>query len=302
MMIDYLKNIKHKTKNKLNFLRTSYPQVFSFYAPLNKGKVAKQYAKMDKRLDVCAAQIAFMLHSTNKKLQIKNQVCMELGAGWLLTHSIIFYLLGAKKVIATDYTRLAEPRYIKEAINNSYISSIRDILSPFEDHEVLRQRLEYLASIKKWDFLTLKDQLNIDYIAPVDFTIQILDPVDFIFSLSVMEHIPSNNLSVVVRNLAKMIKKGGQQFHFIHLEDHYEANNPFIFLEMEDYSEQMECERGNRIRASKYWNEFKQYNLVEQVYAWKRNKPLPQNISVDIEYVDDEDLRTSHLGLWCKKI
>ena len=216
-------------RKKLKFLKTKYPKVFSFYGPLSTAIQAKKYASMDKRLDNCAAQIAFMLHETDKGL-IKNKVCMEVGSGWLLTHSIIFYLLGAKKIIATDYTKLSEPKYIKNAINNSYISSIRDILSPFEDHEILRERLEHIQSIKKWSFEVLKKELNIEYIAPIDLVKQKLEPVDFIFSLSVLEHVGSKDLPKIIKNLSEMTNPKGNQFHFIHLEDHYETvDDPFGF-------------------------------------------------------------------------
>jgi hypothetical protein len=287
-------------RKKLRFLKTKYPKIFSFYGPLTTRMVAKKYAKMDKRLDVCAAQVAFLLHETDKGL-IKDKVCMEVGCGWLLTHSIIFYLLGAKKIISTDYTKLAEPEIILDAINNSYISSIRDILSPFEDHEILRERLEHIQSIKKWDHEILRKEFNIEYKAPIDLTISKLAPVDFIFSLSVLEHVSSKDLPVLIKNFSEMTNVNGNQFHFIHLEDHYESvEDPFRFLGVADYTKKMEFERGNRVRSSSYYKEFSKYNNTKIVYNWQRKKPLPDKIDASIEFDNDEDLRTSHIGVWVK--
>ena len=223
--------------------------------------------------------------------------------GWLLTHSIVFYLLGAKKIIATDYSRLAEPKYIKDAISNSYISCVRDILSPFEDHEVLRERLEHILSIREWNFDVLKKELNIEYVAPVDLTKRVLEPVDFIFSLSVLEHIIVDDFPVLVSNLAKMTKPNGNQFHFIHLEDHDNIeDDPFGFLANENYPVQYQYERGNRLRASSFQNEFQKHFIAkpEIVYEWRRKKPLPDRISKEISFIDEADAGISHMGLWIK--
>lgn len=283
-----------------NIVRIKYPNIFSFYGPLRTKIQAKRYAKMDKRLDNCAAQIAFMLHETDASL-IKDKVCMEVGSGFLLTHSVVFYLLGAKRIIATDYNKLAEPKYIKDSINNSYLSSIRDILSPFEDHEVLRDRINKIQSITSWDFKTLKEELNIEYIAPVDLTKEKLEPVDFIFSLSVLEHVGSSHLEKMVENLSLMTNKNGNQFHFIHLEDHYGGkNDPFGFLDIDDYPVQLEHERGNRVRASSFLEYFNKFNNTKLVYAWKRPNLLPSNINSSVKYIDEDDLQTSHIGLWVK--
>jgi hypothetical protein len=292
--------MKKMIRKVYNILRIKYPNMFSFYGSFRTVIQAKRYAKMDKRLDNCAAQIAFMLHKTDINL-IKGKVCMEVGSGFLLTHSIIFYLLGAKRVIATDYNKLAEPKYIKNSIDNSYLSSIRDILSPFEDHEILRERINKIQSIKHWDLKVLKEELNIEYIAPVNLINTKLNSVDFIFSLSVLEHVGSIHLKAMIKNLSSMMNKNGNQFHFIHLEDHYGgATNPFGFLNLEDYSENLEHERGNRVRASTFLNYFNCYNNTKLVYAWQRNNLLPSEINHSIVYKDNEDLQTSHIGLWVK--
>ncbi len=208
-----------------------------------------------------------------------------------------------KKIIATDYSRLAEPKYIKDAISNSYISCVRDILSPFEDHEVLRERLDHILSIKEWNFDVLKNELNIEYIAPVDLTKRVFEPVDFIFSLSVLEHIIVDDFPILVSNLAKMTKPDGNQFHFIHLEDHGNTeDDPFEFLANENYPVQHQYERGNRLRASSFQNEFQKHFVAkpEVVYEWRRKKPLPDRISKDISFIDGLDAGISHMGLWIK--
>lgn len=277
-------------------LKSKYPKLLSLYKP-SKFR-AKWWASNSKRLDLCAAQFAYMLHQIDNP--IKDRVCLELGSGWVLSHALLFYLLGAKKIYASDYIPLADLSALKIAIKSSELSIIRDILAPFEEHEILRKKLEKINSINKWTFETL-EQFNISYVAPVDLTTEKrFKNIDFIFSLSVLEHISIDSLESLLHNLSTMMSATGSQFHFIHLEDHANLNEPFNFLVLSNYPEQLQLERGNRIRASEWIKLFSKNNKVEIIHAWKRNKPLPDYIDNTIKYSDREDLKISHLGLWIK--
>ena len=56
---------------------------------------ARHLAATSKRLDMCAAQIAHVLHLAGRPT-IAGSVCLELGAGWVLSHSLVLHLLGAR--------------------------------------------------------------------------------------------------------------------------------------------------------------------------------------------------------------
>ena len=73
--------------------------------------VARKLASTDKRLDVCAAQVAHVLHLSgfSGKLPLRGKVCLELGSGWVLSHALVFHLLEAKRVLATDTQAMAYP-------------------------------------------------------------------------------------------------------------------------------------------------------------------------------------------------
>ena len=62
--------------------------------------VARDLARTSKRLDLCSAQAALVLHLSN--LGIKGKICLELGSGRVLSHACVLHLLRATKVIATD--------------------------------------------------------------------------------------------------------------------------------------------------------------------------------------------------------
>jgi hypothetical protein len=280
-MLSNLKAILRPLKHK-------YPSVFSCYKPSR----AKYWAHNDKRLDLVSAQLAYMLHFIGNR--VSNRTCLEIGSGWVLSHALAFHLLGAARVYATDLIRLARPEVLKIAIGDSSQSLIRDILSPYEDHEVLRERLNRIFSIKNWSFDTLSE-LGIEYRAPFNILTDNHDPVDFAFSISVLEHINKSDASSFVD---KLCEHSREQFHFIHLEDHYSSEKPFGFLSVKDYPEALQLERGNRIRSDQWISMFEKNKSVKVIHRWIRKKPIPDYIDGSILYSDQRDLKTSHLGLY----
>lgn len=268
---------------------------------------AKKLALTSKRLDICAAQVAHILH-LSKCNSLAGKVCLELGSGWTLSHSIIFHLLGAKKVISTDIVPIAVPRSLYFSINSSIVSIIRDILSPFEEHHLLRKRLDNLLAIKHFNFEILS-KLGIEYVAPIDFNKQRINlPLDFIYSNSVFEHILPDELDMVLQNLATDLRSDGIMIHCIHLEDHKNfISNPFEFLSLSssEYPHSFQSKRGNRIRKSSWKIIFEKIENTQStfLYEWSRyDKALPEKIDLSIIYENEEDIRTSHLGVLTRKL
>ena len=94
--------------------------------------------------------------------------------------------------------------------------------------------------------------------------------------------------------------------HHIHLEDHKNINNnPFAFLSLEEkvYSRELQNAQGNRIRSSQWQSIFSQTGLgFEVFYEWSRlDKELPEIIDSSISYENENDLRTSHIGIYGEK-
>lgn len=283
-------SIFKKTKTHL---KANYPRLFSLYK--SSRSRAKWWAKNSKRLDLCAAQFAYMMHHTGNLF--KGAVCLEMGSGWVLSHAVLAHLLGAKKVYATDYFPLADFAALKISIRNSDASLIRDILAPYEDHEVLRERIDNLRAISTWSSMQL-ERIGVLYSAPVDLIKELnFSDVDFAYSLSVLEHIPCEDIELLVQNLSSI----PTQFHFIHLEDHADlANDPFEFLSFSPYPKQLQLERGNRVRASQWIKMLSAHHSVEVIHAWKRYMPIPESLAPEIDFSDEDDLRTSHLGVLLK--
>ena len=289
-------------------------KVFNYEAlanVVNQSKIvndikARHLASTHKRLDVCAAEIASVLHLV-PELKVQDKVCLEIGCGWVLSYAVIYHLLGAKKIIATDITPMANPARIFDALHHSTTYVIRDVLAAFGEHEAIRDRLDHLLGIKNFDEKTLED-LGIIYQAPVDFAqSKFSEPVDFIYSRSTMNHLPRHLVEPILQNLYDSLNPGGLMTHDIHLEDvkNFERA-PFAFYEipMQEYLPEYDGLRGNRIRASQWEELFSQVSggNARAYYHWKRKaSELPLIVDGAIKNNGKEDLRTSHVGIVTKK-
>ena len=268
---------------------------------------ARKLARGSRRLDLCAAQFSqLMLRSPIPSLEGK--VCLEVGCGWVLSHALTMYLLGASKVIATDLAPIAQPRFLRDTIQASVSSFVRDSLAPFCEPGTVRERWNQVRKIHTWNFDTLRS-LGIEYVAPIDFAERAYTPpVDFVFSNSVLEHVFVRQIPNALRNLAKSLATGGVMYHSFHLEDHRDfERHPFDFLELpaSSYGESEQSDRGNRLRYSQW---LKLFNAVDGmdtvvVHRWQRDDvPLPARIDPSIEFIDEADLRTSHLCFLSRRV
>jgi hypothetical protein len=268
--------------------------------------LARRMAATSKRIDICSAQIAHLLHLSSHR-PITDLVCLEVGSGWVLSHALVFHLLGAKRVIATDVLPHAQPSVLKAAFRNAVTSLPRDILAPFAEHSLIRKRMDHLLSLPEFSFESLKS-LGVEYISPVDFAERKLElKVDLIFSASVLEHVPCDDVSPLLGNLAEMLSPGGTMLHAIHLEDHRDFGQPFVFLSLpgHSYSRRLQSSRGNRIRFSEWSRLFDEVprTVTKTLFAYhRRDRSLPNAIDSSVRYLDEEDLRVSHIGTFTRKI
>jgi hypothetical protein len=267
---------------------------------------AIRLASSSKRIDICSAQFAHIFH-LSKHPSIEGKICLEIGAGWVLTHALVCYLLGAKRVIATDIVPCAWADTISLALRDAIASIPRDILAPFSDHSRIRERFNKLLSISQFSFDTLKE-FGIEYQSPVDFAVEKVNtPVDFIYSNSVLEHVPNDDVLALLTNLVESLNQGGTMIHCIHLEDHKDINIcPFDFLSIpkNQYTRKLQSARGNRIRCSEWrmiFGDLEGTN-TDFIYSYSRlDKDLPETIDPSISYYDEHDLRTSHIGAYTRK-
>lgn len=267
---------------------------------------AAQLARGTKRLDQCAAQLAHVLHLSGG-VRLEGARCLELGAGWVLSHALVCHLLGARRVLAIDVERAARFDSLRPAIASAPPALVRDLLAPFSDHGDVRARLDRLRAIKRFDQDVLA-QLGIEYRAPVDLARETLaESFDVIYSLSVLEHVPIADVDALLRNLTRQLAPGGSMLHLIHLEDHRDiARDPFAFLRVrgQPFSPVEQTERGNRLRASSWLDAFAAVPELRSKVLWqwqRRDAALPGALDPAVRYRDEADLRTSHLGIAARR-
>ncbi|MEH1888248.1 MAG: hypothetical protein V7K92_01905 [Nostoc sp.] len=297
--------MKNLVRSLIDERTKSIIKSFELYQVLYNKMHSSKLAVAGKRLDICANEIAiYLLQSGKGKYVLRDKICLEIGSGWLLTHSLVFYLLGAKKVYATDVSPLLQPENIFKAVCKSVDWSILDSLSTFEDREIIHLRLKKLLSFKNLSLEVLQD-LGIEYIAPIDLSQKLpsKEKIDFIFSKSVLEHVPSDDVVPLLENLVSSLSEDGFMFHLIHLVDHKNSDEkPFDFFvyQQEAYSRELQSRWGNRIRRSQWKNIFANLKHLDFkfVFEWScRDKELPEKIDSSIQYIDEEDLRISHIGV-----
>lgn len=264
---------------------------------------AVELASTSKRLDLCAAQMAHMFHLADHP-PLAGKVCLEVGCGWILTHALVCHLMGAEKVIVSDIERMAKPPYIPVAVGGAVHYIVRDVLSPFAPHPEIRARLERLAAIEHWDFDVLAE-LGIEYVAPIDLARERLGrPVDFIYSLSVLEHVPVDDIPGLLANIVADLAPGGTMVHAIHLEDHRDIQGapfPFLAEDGDRYGRGEQSDHGNRVRRSGWRRLFDGLDDLEWrfLYEFSRlDKPLPERIDTAVEHEGEDDLRVSHVGVY----
>ncbi len=297
-MQNIIKNLlSEKTKSKI--------KSFKLYRNFYNKTHSEQLAATDKRLDICAAEVAsYLLQAGKERYVLRDKVCLEIGSGWLLTHSLVFYLLGVIKIYATDVYPLIQFDYISKAINGSVKCSILDSLSMFEDREIINARCEKLLSFQKISPEVLQE-LNINYFAPIDLVQKMpnSEKIDFIFSKSVLEHVPIDDIVPLLKNLVSNLSPTGFMFHLIHLLDHKDlADRPFDFFgySQNEYPKDLQTRWGNRLRSSRWQQIFADLpNLKSKVVLeWScKDRDLPAKIDQSIQYTNEEDLRVSHIGI-----
>ena len=268
---------------------------------------ARALSRGYRRLDLSAMVVASALHRAGLagRAPLRDKVCVEIGAGRVLTQSVVLHLLGAKKVIATDIAKVAFPRHLRTAVQQADIAVTHDALSCFEDPVALYKRLGALRQVPSFDWATLAD-LGVEYRAPLDLAKEALgQPIDFVFSESVLEHIPVDQIDAVLANLAVDLRPGGFMIHRIHLEDHRSlAHDPFAFFDMPDYGSSEQGRFGNRLRPSTWLSHFRAVPSLETdvLFQWSRPEARIPDVVPEVAYSDEIDLRSSNVGIIAWKV
>ena len=268
---------------------------------------AKGLATSTKRLDLCAADLAHAFHLAGVT-GVEEKDCLEIGSGWVLTHSIVLHLMGARSVTATDVDAIARFRALGTAVRRAQPGPIEDFLAPFSSYSAVRERLSRVRSIGRFSQETLRN-LGVRYIAPIDLSHATLPgQYDFIYSRSVLEHIPLDDVAAVLATLASALRPGGQMLHAVHLEDHRNfIDDPWAFLGVPsaEWDRTAQTAFGNRLRASQWRHTFRETAGLESQISWswsRYDRPLPPQIESSIGVTDPNDLQVGGILIHSTKV
>lgn len=226
---------------------------------------------------------------TNNNLNvIENKIVLELGPGNSYINAYNFLMRGAKKIILVDkFSRQTKTKKQKRF----YYDEISYIKRKYKANDLF--------------FLNEDDSINKKYIETHigdASTIQLKDQVDFIFSVSVLEHI--KEVRNFIQNLTKWLKPDGYIYHFIDLRDHYNFNQPFLFYKYSDNIWNSLLTREgvsytNRVRYNNFKDIFKNCNLSTVYERKEEHRLLPKKI--DNQFMGRNDLTIVQLEIILKK-
>lgn len=189
-----------------------------------------------------------------QSISIKNKVILELGPGNSFINAYNFLMQGAEKVVLVDkFPRVDKtPKQIE-----------------FQQNEILFIKMKYkkksLPFIKEGKI----DSPKIQVIGKDLTEIKELPGVDFIYSISVLEHV--KKIKKNIQKMYEILNPGGYMFHKIDLRDHYNFNRPFIFYKYSDktwnkYLTKEELSYTNRVRYDEFEEWFKEagFEIVDE--------------------------------------
>jgi len=154
----------------------------------------------------------------------------EIGTGKRINIPLSFWLAGARQITTVDLNHYLKEELVREDLN--YIQTNRDEIEQLFEGVIYNNRLDSLLDFtsKQWRLAGLLKFLNIEYIAPGDAAKLPIstDSIDFYTSYTVLEHIPLDNLKMIIEEGNRIIKKGGLFINLIDYSDHFSHSDRSI--------------------------------------------------------------------------
>jgi len=146
---------------------------------------------------------------------IENSVYYEIGAGYDMVIPMSMSVQGFKKLICIDVRILTFMDVLNDSIKK--IQLLNNPLVKFSEKQLK-------VVFTKNNFLTeFKNSFNILYMAPADARKTGLDDnsIDYVLTNAVLEHIPAQILSDIMKETFRIMKPGGVMSNIIDYRDHY---------------------------------------------------------------------------------
>jgi len=242
---------------------------------------SSNFTKLDKHFE----NMKELIHSSN--LSLKDKVCLELGPGNSYINAYNLLMNGAKRVILVDKF----PRHIKTKKQKRYFENELDYIKK----KFNKKRLFFIKNGKI-------DKRYIRFIVGDFAKIRIDEKINFVLSISVLEHI--KNIKEVISKLSEIVEEKGLMYHSIDLRDHYNFDEPFLFYKYSSitwnkYLTKEGISFTNRIRYNEYLNMFKitGFKIMNQSIK----KFSLSKVSINKEFQDKEYLNVGILRILMRR-
>jgi len=139
---------------------------------------------------------------------------VELGTGWHGADLILFYLLGARRIVTIDHHSHLKLPFILEHVKYLRDAEVYNLLV---EKGLLIDRLAYLEklAVSVATLNELLDGLNIQYeiVSSKNYKNLKFEKVDLFYSQSVLHRIPAFHLKDLFSNISKSMVEGGIVFN-----------------------------------------------------------------------------------------
>lgn len=251
---------------------------------------------------------------------IEGKRTLEIGTGPIPVLPLLFWLSGHEECTTFDISKLLKPELVIEAARQlallpSAAHGQWQSNKIASDYEAKRRMLGKLLEDRANASYLLKC-CHIEYKAPVDFSQSNLSPesIDIVYSNTVLEHIPEQELHRVFAEAFRLLRPGGCMLHIIDLSDHFSHTDKAIssinFLQFSEQSYSKYQSRflyQNRLREP-FWRPLF-INHGFNIAHWQRNvneramKDLGLlNIHRDFSHLTSEELCTSSICVVAQKL
>ena len=148
---------------------------------------------------------------------------LELGTGWHPVVPMIFFLLGADRIVTVDH--------VDHLTSDALVHAARVVLETVDDHslkaevgDLVVERIERLrrvaAPAAAADLATLVEELGLERQIGDVLELRLAQPVDIVTSNHVLEHLPEAILGPVLAACFGLVRPGGVMSHAADLIDH----------------------------------------------------------------------------------
>jgi SAM-dependent methyltransferase len=145
-----------------------------------------------------------------------NASLYEFGAGWDLAIPLCYYCLGVERQTLVDIRPL-----LKIELVNASIEKLRRMATALGLRRVPGEQFS-ATNHGNWRNL-LRERYGINYLAPCDARATGLKngSFDFITSTDTLEHIPAEDISLILKECHRVLKPDGRLSFIIDYQDHY---------------------------------------------------------------------------------